>query len=139
MIGVIFGEKGTGKTKRLLELANISAKEAKGSVVFIDSDDSYMYDLSTAARFINVRNYGIRSSQTLAGFLAGVAAMDFDLEYIYIDGFVRITQDKLELLEDCFQQLKELSERHNLNIIMSINGSAEHLPAFLNGLVLHTT
>ena len=48
MIQIIFGEKGTGKTKKILDLANQSAKDAKGSVVFIDDDDSYMFDLNLA-------------------------------------------------------------------------------------------
>ena len=53
MIGVIFGEKGTGKTKQLLRHANDMAEKAKGSIVFIDDDNSYMFDLSSSIRFIN--------------------------------------------------------------------------------------
>ena len=139
MIGVIFGEKGTGKTKHLLDLANVSAKEAKGSVVFIDSDDSYMYDLSTAARFINVRKYGIRSPKMLYGFLCGIAAMDFDLEYIYIDGFVRITQHNMDTLKECFEDLAAFSDKHDVKLIMSVNGSADNLPDFMKGYILRTT
>ena len=30
MVGVIFGQKGSGKTKKILELANKAAKEAPG-------------------------------------------------------------------------------------------------------------
>ena len=45
MIGVIFGEKGTGKTKQILELANKSVVSAKGNTIFIDDDTSYIYDI----------------------------------------------------------------------------------------------
>ena len=40
MIQVIFGKKGSGKTKRILDMANASVKEAKGNVLFIDDDKS---------------------------------------------------------------------------------------------------
>ena len=38
VIQVIFGKKGSGKTKRILDMANASVKEAKGNVLFIDDD-----------------------------------------------------------------------------------------------------
>ena len=53
MIQLVFGEKGSGKTKKILEIANQAAEQAKGSVVFIDEDDRYMYDLNLSVRFIN--------------------------------------------------------------------------------------
>ena len=45
MIEIICGEKGTGKTKRIISLANGISDQAKGSMVFIDDDNSYMYDV----------------------------------------------------------------------------------------------
>lgn len=138
MIGVIFGEKGTGKTKHILELANKSAKEAKGSIVFIDSDSSYMYDLSTSIRFINVTEYSICTPKMLFGFLSGLAAMDFDLEYVFVDGFAAITHHSVDSLEGLFQQLEKFSEKNNINIIASINGNPDSVPAFLKDKVLHT-
>ena len=38
MIEIICGEKGTGKTKRIISLANGISDQAKGSMVFIDDD-----------------------------------------------------------------------------------------------------
>ena len=139
LIGVIFGEKGTGKTKRILDLANKSAKEAKGSIVFIDDDSSYMYDLPTNVRFINSSDYGIESPKMLYGFLCGITAMDFDLEYIFIDGFVKIARHSLETMEDLFHDLKIFAEEHQLNIILSINHDSKNLPAFAQEFILHTT
>lgn len=45
MIQILAGEKGEGKTKRLLEMANEAGKNSKGHVVFIDDDNRHMYDL----------------------------------------------------------------------------------------------
>ena len=136
MIGVIFGEKGTGKTKQILELANKSVQTAKGNIIFIDDDNSYMYDLSTKARFINAAEYGITTPKMLYGFLCGLAAGDFDLETIYIDGLLSIIHHSLDTLEGLFAELKQFAEKQNINIIMSITGSKQTIPAFMKEYVL---
>ena len=110
MIGVIFGEKGTGKTKRLLQHANRTAMDAKGSLVFIDDDNSYMFDLNSSIRFINAAQYGIESPKMLYGFLCGISAQDFDLEYVYIDGFLNFVRHDLASLEGLFSDLRAFSE-----------------------------
>ena len=120
MIGVIFGEKGTGKTKRLLQHANRTAADAKGSVVFIDDDNSYMFDLSSAIRFINAAEYGIETPKMLYGFL----------------NFVR---HDLASLEGLFADLTAFSEKHGVNIVMSVSGNADMLPPFMREMVLQIT
>lgn len=139
MIGVIFGEKGTGKTKRLLQHANRTAADAKGSLVFIDDDNSYMFDLNSSIRFINAMEYGIESPKMLYGFLCGIAAQDFDLEYVYIDGFLNFVHHDLASLEGLFSDLKTFSAKHNINIILSISGNRDTLPPFMREMVLQTT
>ena len=42
MIQIIFGKRGSGKTKRIIDMANASVGEQKGSVLFIDDDSRYM-------------------------------------------------------------------------------------------------
>ncbi len=139
MIGVIFGEKGTGKTKRLLQHANRTAADAKGSVVFIDDDNRYMFDLNSFIRFINAADYGIESPKMLYGFLCGIYAQDFDLEYVYIDGFLNFVRHELASLEGLFDDLRAFSERTSVNIILSISGNTESLPPFMRDMVLQIT
>ena len=136
MIGVIFGEKGTGKTKQILEMANKSVLTTKGNTIFIDDDTSYIYDLSAKARFINASDYGITTPKMLYGFLCGLAASDFDLENIYIDGLLSIIGHELDSLIGLFDDLKAFSAKNNLNIIMSITGSKETVPAFMKEYIL---
>jgi len=136
LIGVIFGEKGTGKTKQILEMANKSVLSAKGNTIFIDNDISYIYDLSRKARFINATEYGITSPKMLYGFLCGLAASDFDLETVYIDGLLNIIGHKLDDLEGLFDDLKKFSEKNNLSVIMSITGSKETVPVYMREYLL---
>ncbi|NLI55079.1 MAG: hypothetical protein GX417_12285 [Clostridiales bacterium] len=136
MIGVIFGEKGTGKTKQILELANKSVQTAKGNTVFIDDDTSYIYDLSRKARFINASDYGITTPKMLYGFLCGLAASDFDLETVYIDGLLSIVGHQIDSLEGLFDDLKTFATKNTLNIILSITGSKETVPAYMKEYLL---
>ncbi|HWQ96637.1 MAG TPA: hypothetical protein VN538_00895 [Clostridia bacterium] len=136
MIGVIFGEKGTGKTKQILEMANKSVLTAKGNTIFIDNDTSYIYDLSRKARFINATEYGIASPKMLYGFLCGLAASDFDLETVYIDGLLNIIGHEIDNLEGLFDDLKKFAEKNSLSVIMSITGSKETVPAFMKEYLL---
>ncbi len=136
MIGVIFGEKGTGKTKQILEMANKSVQTAKGNIIFIDDDNGYMYDLSTKARFINASEYSITTPKMLYGFLCGLAAGDFDLETIYIDGLLSIIHHSLDTLEGLFTELKQFSDKFSVNVIMSITGNKQTTPDFLKDFVL---
>ena len=131
MIQLIFGEKGSGKTKRILELANLAAKDAKGSIVFIDTDEDYMYDLNLSVRFVNASEYAILGPKMFYGFLCGISASDHDLEYIFIDSFMRIVNHDLSTLSDLFRQLEAFSDQHGIKLILVLSCAPEQVPAFL--------
>ena len=78
MIQVIFGKKGSGKTKRILDMANASVKEAKGNVLFIDDDKSYTLSLKPQIRFIDASEYAVKGKAPFYGFLAGILAGNYD-------------------------------------------------------------
>ncbi len=61
LIRVIFGEKGAGKTKQIIDMANEMVKESTGSMVFVDDDSRYMFDLKHEIRFVDASEYGIDS------------------------------------------------------------------------------
>lgn len=131
MIQLIFGEKGSGKTKKILELANSAAQTAKGSTVFVDIDDDYMYDLNLSIRFINATEYALSGPKMFYGFLCGIAASDHDLEYIVVDSFMKIVHHELDTLEELFRQMKLFSDQHGIHLILSLSCMPEQLPAFL--------
>lgn len=131
MIQIILGEKGAGKTKRILELANRAATEAKGSVVFVDDDDSYMFDLNLSIRFINATEFCLKGPKMFFGFLNGIAASDHDLEYIFIDAFLSLIGHDLGKLQDFFHSMETFSERHGIDVVLSVSGAEEELPDYL--------
>ena len=139
MIEVIFGEKGTGKTKHIIDMANSQAKSSRGSMIFIDDDNSYMFDLNSNIRFINAQEYVIATPKTLYGFLAGLAASDFDLEHIYIDGLWSFVHRELDTLEDLFDKIEKLTKARGIHLVISLSSTAEKLPSFMQKYVIRNT
>ncbi len=136
MISVIFGEKGAGKTKRIIDIANETNITAKGSMVFIDDDNQYMFDLKHSIRFIDASEYHIDTPKMFFGFVSGIAAQDFDLEYMFIDGFLKIVRHPLDTLEELFAEMDAFSKRCDIKIYISITGSAANAPDFIKQYII---
>ena len=64
MVRLVVGTKGTGKTKKMIEMANHRAEESKGNIVFINKDHRLMYDLNHNIRVITMDDYeGINTEE----------------------------------------------------------------------------
>lgn len=134
MIRVIYGKRGSGKTKRMIDMANSLISTAKGSIVFIDDDNRCMLSLHHDIRYINAGEYEVNSSPMLYGFLCGILAEDFDIEHIFLDGLPLLCgADSVADMEDFFQKVKDFANRHDLTVTMGISGPADDVPTFLNG------
>ena len=53
MVRLIMGEKGTGKTKKLIEMINTTAQEDNGSVVCVEAKSTMTFDLHYHVRLIS--------------------------------------------------------------------------------------
>ncbi|MEA4972326.1 hypothetical protein SDC9_87998 [bioreactor metagenome] len=90
MIQILAGEKGQGKTKKLIELANEASKNVDGNVVFIDDDNRHMYDLHYGIRFVETSKYKICDYKVMIGFIYGIISQNGDIQKIFIDGLGNI-------------------------------------------------
>ena len=131
MIKVIYGAKGTGKTKLMIEAANAAIKEAKGHLIFITDSKRGMYDLERDVRFIDTSEYDIAGEGALCGFIKGVIAGNHDNEYVFIDGVVRIAGKPVAELAAFFYMLDKVSKSNNLVITVSVSAAKEELPDFV--------
>lgn len=132
MIRVLFGEKGTGKTKVLVGTANDISSECKGDVVFIDDSNQLMYDLDHKIRFINVTEYPVKGQTGFLGFISGIVSQDYDVDTIVIDRVTHITRQKPEELKEFFDGLNLLSSSRNVNFVITVTGSIAGMPEFYN-------
>lgn len=135
MVKVIYGIKGMGKTKTLIEKANNMAAECKGDVVFIDDSNELMYDLKHNIRFINVSEFPVKGNVAFLGFICGIISEDYDIEGIFIDGLTYITNQNIELMESFFSEIDKISQKFNIQFYFSINGEAARMPQYLKEYV----
>lgn len=131
MIKLIYGPKGAGKTKQLIDAANANAASAKGLSVFITDTKRYMYDLKREVRFIDVKDWAVAGEDALCGFVKGIAACNSDHEFIYIDGIARITGKELKDLAGIFYMLEKISADNGIVITITCSCTKEELPDFI--------
>ena len=128
---IIYGPKGTGKTKAIIECANKALDEAKGHVIFITDTKRYTHDIKYPIRFLDVTGFGVDGAEGLNGFLKGIVAANGDNEYIFLDGIARITGKKLEELEAIFNDLDKLEKDYGVKFTVTCSASKEDLPKFV--------
>ena len=143
MIQVILGEKGSGKTKRLIDMTRESAINEQGLVVFIDDDKRYMYDLPHQIRFVDASEYVSkehRSCDWFLGFVGGMMAANFDIGVIYVDAFLKLTATKnhFDELQFLFEKLHALGQSgdHKVTFVLSVSANPTELPAFITSCAI---
>ena len=78
MIQLIVGGKGSGKTKKMIDMINASAKTTPGNIVCIEKSMKLTYDIDHSARLIDVDEYSIDGYDMLYAFIAGVLAGNYE-------------------------------------------------------------
>ena len=131
MIKIIYGNKGSGKTKKIIECANKASETLKGNVAFLFNSKRYIHDLKHQVRFINTEEYGIKGAYLFLGFVSGLVASNFDLERIYVDGFLKHMDRPITELEDLFIKLDSFCGENRIDLILSVSADKEEIPAFM--------
>lgn len=135
MIKIIYGKKGAGKTKTLVDAANEFTSNTKGDVVFIDDSDNLMCDLKHEIRFINVSEFPVAGTSAFLGFLCGVISENYDIDGIFIDGLTYILKQNIDSLKEFFESLKSIALKYNIKFCMTINGNPEEMPEYIKEFV----
>ncbi|MBR5115300.1 MAG: hypothetical protein IK101_08415 [Oscillospiraceae bacterium] len=122
MVKVMMGLKGSGKTKRLVELVKKAVAEDKGSVYVIEKDRSLTYEIPYEARLIFASDYSIGTFEFLKGFISGLHAGNYDVSTIFIDSLYKLvgTKDTAET-EKFLDWLSAFSEKENIFFFITIS------------------
>ena len=137
MIQILVGEKGEGKTKRLIDMSNEAGKLSDGHIVFIDDDNRHMYDLHYNIRFVDTTGFVMEDQRIFFGFICGILSQDGDIEKIYIDGLNNIIKYMTD--DDLFafiNELERLSEKANVDFIMTISRNKEAVPEAIKSYLI---
>ncbi|HZK33184.1 MAG TPA: hypothetical protein VFC60_01670 [Tissierellaceae bacterium] len=128
MVKFILGEKGSGKTKWLIDNANKEMKEGNGNIAFIDVDDDHIFSLDYTVRLINAMEFNIKDIDSLYGFLCGLIGMDYDLEKIYVDSIYKVINLDIKSLEILKTSLSIISERFGTNFYINVDYVMKDIP-----------
>lgn len=136
MIQIIAGNKGSGKTKRLIHMTNETAKTSNSNVVFLDKDNSYMYEVDRSVRFVNVEEYSVASAEMFLGFLGGMLASNYDIGTIFVDAFLKLVKIDIASADWFFASLEKYAQKHDVNFVLSVSADPETLPDFCKGYII---
>ena len=125
MIKLIIGNKGAGKTKKLIDLVNSCVENSDGNIVCIENEPKLTYDVSSKARLLETDTYSIRGHKAFYGFLAGICAGNYDVTDILIDATFKIVGREFEKLPQFFDILSETSD---VNFYFTLSCDKEDLP-----------
>ncbi len=136
MIDIIAGAKGKGKTKFLLDKVNGAVAEATGNIVYLDKNSKHMHELTNQVRLINVTDYPITNRDEFLGFICGIISQDYDLQEMYLDSFLTIANLKDDEIASTIEALDSISERYQVNFILSVSMDEEDFPESLRSKIM---
>lgn len=137
MVKILAGEKGEGKTKKLIDMANEAAVNANGVVVYIDDDSRHIYDLKHSVRFVEVAEFPLVNYRELVGFIYGILSQNNDIEKIFIDGIYKIVEklDNEDLIK-LMTKLGTISDKYSIEFTISANTNPSDLPKEISNLLI---
>ena len=129
MVQLIMGLKGSGKTKRLVEMVATAVREETGSVVCIEKDKKLTYDIPYQARLIYACDYAnaMGSYDFFKGFLSGLHAGNYDITELYVDGILKVGGRDYEALGKTLAAVDALAGE-NVKVIVTVSADEAELP-----------
>ena len=128
MVKIIMGLKGSGKTKKLVELVRGAVANGDGDVVCIEKERKLTYDIPYQARLIYACDYAyaMGSYDFFKGFLSGLHAGNYDITHVFVDNFYKLVEDKSPESFDAFiAWLDKFSEAEKIEFVISVSADAE--------------
>ncbi len=126
MIQLLLGKAGTGKTKKMMEMANEDILSIKGELVYIEPTNKHMHDLHRNIRLISTKDFNLSTFNSFYGFLCGIISENYDIEKIYINGLKKIVSNT-ENFSDFLDELDRISSKFQVHVVISFTTEDENL------------
>ena len=130
MIKLIVGNKGTGKTKKLIELVHNAVKDSKGNVICIEKGKTLTYDIKPQVRLIDSESYDINGYDMCYAFLAGLFAGNYDITEVYVDSILKIGGRDFEAFGQFLEKIDKISA--DTECVFTVSAEASELPASIS-------
>lgn len=127
MVTLILGKKGSGKTKKLMDLCNTAVAQSKGNVVFIEKDNTLTYDVNHQVRLVSAADYAVCGFDALYGFIAGMCAGNYDITDIFVDSTLKIGGTDMAALDAFVEKISKL----DVKMVLSVSADKAEIPAHI--------
>jgi len=136
-VAFMAGQKGEGKTRKLIDMANKEAKTTDGHLVFIDDDKRHIHDVHRDIRFVETGKGLLSNHREFTGFILGILSQNSDIQHIFVDGLNNIveTVDNESLLK-LQKRLEVIAKVDDVSFTVSVNYDKESLPNEIKAALL---
>ncbi len=128
MVKLIIGNKGSGKTKRLIGLVNEAVERSNGNVVCVEKERLLTYAINYRARLVETDHYNVTGYDAFYGFLSGIVAGDHDITDVLVDATLKIGGRDMPALADFLKKVSELSKIAEQDFTFTISADESELP-----------
>lgn len=128
MIKIIAGEKGTGKTAKLVDEINTASRQ-DNNIVCIERGNRLDQLLKPNVRLVNMKEYPVDGFDQLLAFVGGICSKDYDLTHIYIDSIFKVAgSNDMNELESFITKLDAFLKDTPVTAMIILSAKAEDLP-----------
>ena len=128
MLKLVTGTKGKGKTKFLLDACNQDGRTNDGLVIYLEKNNDHMYQLDRNIRHVNVTEYPVTTVDGIIGFICGLVAGNSDIQAIYFDSFLTITEIPVSDIETTLDEIIASSDSLGIDFILSLSMDSSEIP-----------
>ena len=128
MVYLILGNKGSCKTKRLIDLVNAAVEKSNGNVVCIEKEKLLTYNVNYRARLVDTDQYNVSGYDAFYGFISGIIAGNHDITDILVDATLKIGGRDYEALANFLEKVSELSKTAEQDITFTVSCDESELP-----------
>ena len=119
-------KKGSGKTKKLVEMVNAAAETSLGNVVCVEKSSTLTFSVNYKARLIDSDSFGINGYGEYYGMLAGIKSGNHDVTHIFGDATLRIGTRNYDELYDFLARIAKIED---VEFIFTVSCDEAELPA----------
>ncbi|MGN0537389.1 MAG: hypothetical protein ACI4M3_05390 [Acutalibacteraceae bacterium] len=134
MVTLIVGKKGSGKTKKLIDLAAQAVEASNGNVVVVEKGSKLTYDITHKARLIDTEEYAITGYDAFFGFLSGLCAGNYDLTDVLVDSTLKIGGQDLNEFAEFITKVNVLAAKSETKFTFLVSCDADDLPKSIDAV-----
>jgi len=133
MVNLLIGQKGSGKTQKMIDLANAKVKDCNGNVVFIKKTHRDTASVSFDIRTICLDDIpAISNTDAYIGFLYGMSSANHDIECVFIDALLKHADLTLEAVPAFVAKLNQITADCNIDFYVSLSADKADVEGIAN-------